>query len=137
VKRPFESILRLPERSILLLRKSTKVLLVSRGDSTLRGHFPEETEALKSTLEGFGTIRFDGEIIIPFFKEGGRYTLNNVHYVKDSVGLVPVSRTEFASDKSFGFVNSHLGAWVEEKHRDAITVIHAFISLLMIFVPEM
>lgn len=102
---------------IVAQKKARKYLLVSRDDSTLRGHFPEETEALKSTLEGFGTIRFDGEIIIPFFKEGGRYTLNNVHYVKDSVGLVPVSRTEFASDKSFGFVNSHLGAWVEEKTR--------------------
>lgn len=48
-------------------------LLVSRGDSTLRGHYPAETESLREGLEGEG-VRVDGEVICPFFEEGGRFT---------------------------------------------------------------
>ena len=90
-------------------------LLISRGDSTLRGHFPLETATLRQTLEGLLEIRFDGEILCPFFKEGGRYTLNNIHYVKENRQLIPAGMTEFAQDKSFGYTASHLGLFVEEK----------------------
>ena len=90
-------------------------LLISRGDSTLRGHFPLETEVLKNTLEHEGDIRYDGEIICPFFMEGGRFTLNNIHYVKEGNDLIPAGMTEFAKDKSFGYNASHLGEYVEEK----------------------
>ena len=84
-------------------------ILISRGDSTLRGHFPLETETLRETLEEECGIKYHGEIICPFFLEGGRYTLNNVHYVREEKMLVPAGQTEFARDKSFSYTSSHLG----------------------------
>lgn len=89
--------------------------VISRSDSTMRGHYPTETETLRETLERHSSPRFDGEIICPFFLEGGRYTLNNVHYVQESDKLVPAAQTEFARDPSFGYAHSHLGQWCEEK----------------------
>ncbi|QUW24051.1 hydroxyacid dehydrogenase [Sporosarcina sp. Marseille-Q4063] len=90
-------------------------LLVSRGDSTLRGHYPLETEILKETIEKQSTLRFDGEILLPFFKEGGRETIDDVHYVKQGDKYIPAGETEFAKDRMFGFSNSNLRDWIEEK----------------------
>jgi uncharacterized protein YgbK (DUF1537 family) len=92
-----------------------KFLIISRGDSTLRGHYPLETQILKSTVEASTNRIYDGEIIVPFFKEGGRLTINNIHYVKDENRLIPAGQTEFARDKSFAYHSSHLGDFVEEK----------------------
>jgi uncharacterized protein YgbK (DUF1537 family) len=85
--------------------------VISRSDSTLRGHFPGELEALADALGG----RFDAWIIVPFFLEGGRYTIHDVHYVAEGGWLTPVGETEFARDPSFGFAASNLRQWVEEK----------------------
>lgn len=90
-------------------------LIISRGDSTLRGHYPLETEVMKNTIEQRGGIIQDGEVILPFFKEGGRYTIDDTHYVQDGDSLIPAGDTEFAKDRSFGYRASHLGEWVEEK----------------------
>lgn len=92
-----------------------KYILISRSDSTLRGHYPLETKILREELEKSGSIRFDGEIILPFFKEGGRYTINNVHYVLENDRLTPAGQTEFAKDLSFGYTASDLREWIEEK----------------------
>ena len=105
-------------------------VIVSRGDSTLRGHYPLETETLKDTIEGRSEIRFDGEVIIPFFKEGGRFTVDNIHYVRYGDELVPAGETEFAKDRTFGYTKSHLGEWVEEKSGGRYKAEHAtYISL--------
>ena len=85
-------------------------VIISRGDSTLRGHYPIETEALRDGLGGI-----DGEIIFPFFLEGGRYTIDDVHYVAMNGELVPAGQTEFARDKSFGYKSSNLREWVAER----------------------
>ena len=98
-----------------------KFILISRGDSTLRGHFPTETATLREVLEEHSSIRFDGEILFPFFKEGGRFTIANVHYVREGRSLVPAGQTEFAKDATFGYQSSDLGAWVEEKTQGAYT----------------
>lgn len=90
-------------------------LLLSRSDSTLRGHFPLETATLRRTIENCSSKRFGGEIVMPFFKEGGRFTLGNIHYVQEGERLIPAARTEFAADKSFGFRHSDLCAWCQEK----------------------
>ena len=102
-------------------KRKQKYIIVSRSDSTLRGHFPLETMTLRDTLERNTEIRFDAEIIIPFFKEGGRFTINNIHYVREGHTLIPVGQTEFAKDKTFGFSSSHLGEWVEEKTKGTFT----------------
>jgi len=85
--------------------------VVSRSDSTLRGHFPGEVDALAKALKK----DFDGWIISPFFPEGGRYTVNGVHYVDEGGWLVPAAETEFAKDSVFGYQSSNLCQWIEEK----------------------
>lgn len=96
-------------------KQNKEFIIISRGDSTLRGHYPLETEVLKNTLEAHSDMKFNGEVIMPFFKEGGRFTINNIHYVQDEDALVPAGETEFAKDRTFGFKASHLGDWAEEK----------------------
>lgn len=86
-------------------------VVISRSDSTLRGHFAEELGALEACLGG----AVDATIVIPAFFEGGRYTIGNVHYVADGEHLVPAADTEFARDKTFGYVHSDLRRWIEEK----------------------
>lgn len=102
---------------ILAVSKETgkEFILISRSDSTLRGHYPLETKLLKETIEAGSNQKIDGEIIFPFFKEGGRFTINNIHYVQEGDVLVPAGETEFAKDKSFGYRSSNLGEWCEEK----------------------
>jgi uncharacterized protein YgbK (DUF1537 family) len=101
-------------------KKACGFILISRSDSTLRGHYPLETQTLKAAVEAEyqpvnPDFRFDGEIICPFFIEGGRYTAGNTHYVKAGDTLVPAAQTEFAGDKTFGYHHSDLTKWVEEK----------------------
>ena len=90
-------------------------VIVSRGDSTLRGHYPLETELLARVEESHRGKPVDGEIICPYFKEGGRFTIDNIHYVKYGEQLVPAGETEFAGDKTFGYHSSDLREYVEEK----------------------
>uniref|UniRef100_A0A7N0V1W7 Ketose-bisphosphate aldolase class-II family protein n=1 Tax=Kalanchoe fedtschenkoi TaxID=63787 RepID=A0A7N0V1W7_KALFE len=90
--------------------KDVDFTVVLRGDSTLRGHFPQEADAAVSVLG-----QMDAWIICPFFLQGGRYTIEDVHYVAESDRLVPAGDTEFAKDASFGYKSSNLREWVEEK----------------------
>jgi uncharacterized protein YgbK (DUF1537 family) len=92
-------------------RAGRKFTVVSRSDSTLRGHFPAETDALAASLGG----GFDGTLIIPAFGAGGRYTVGDIHYVADGDTLIPAGETEFARDASFGYRASNLRDWVAEK----------------------
>jgi uncharacterized protein YgbK (DUF1537 family) len=91
-------------------------ITVSRSDSTLRGHFPGEVDALAEALGN----DFDAWLIIPFFEAGGRITINDIHYVKMGEKLVPAGETEFAKDHTFGFRVSNLRDWVEEKTQGRI-----------------
>jgi uncharacterized protein YgbK (DUF1537 family) len=90
--------------------------LVSRGDSTLRGHFPAETDAAAEVMAQHGKS-IEATILIPAFLEGGRITINDTHYLAEGDALVPVSETEFSCDPAFGFTHAHLPSWVEEKTR--------------------
>lgn len=85
--------------------------VVLRGDSTLRGHFPEVSAlaVLHSNLtirflflqvvpvtfdvqEADAVVSVIGEvyawIVCPFFLQGGRYTVADIHYVADSERLL-------------------------------------------------
>jgi uncharacterized protein YgbK (DUF1537 family) len=86
-------------------------VVVSRSDSTLRGHFPGEVQALADALGQ----QFDAWILAPYFLAGGRYTIGDVHYVAEGEWLVPAGATEFARDAAFGYRASNLRTWVEEK----------------------
>ena len=85
--------------------------VISRSDSTLRGHFPAETEALALALG----LHNPPYLIIPFFLEGGRYTLDNIHYVAEGDRLFPAAQTAYAQDAVFGYHHSDLREWVGEK----------------------
>ncbi|MFH1031400.1 MAG: four-carbon acid sugar kinase family protein [Chloroflexota bacterium] len=92
-------------------KEGTGILLASRSDSTLRGHFPYEVDALTSGLK----MKPDGIIIAPAFFEAGRYTIDDIQWVEQGGELVPVHETEYARDPVFGFKNSNMKAWVTEK----------------------
>ena len=89
--------------------------LISRSDSTLRGHFPLETQLIREGMETENGIRMDGEVLCPFFREGGRFTVGDTHYVRYGDDLVPAAQTEFAKDKTFGYKHSDLKEYIEEK----------------------
>jgi uncharacterized protein YgbK (DUF1537 family) len=89
-------------------------VLASRSDSTLRGYFPLETDVLAEELAARGTL-VDGVLICPAYIEPGRLTVDSLHWSRTSDGMIPVSHTEFARDVSFGYLNSDLRDWVEEK----------------------
>ncbi len=84
--------------------------IVSRSDSTLRGHLPVETDALSEELGPF-----DATLLIPYFEAGGRLTIDDVHYVAEGDKLTPAADTPFALDAAFGYRHSNLREWVEEK----------------------
>ncbi|MBR7148828.1 MAG: hydroxyacid dehydrogenase [Firmicutes bacterium] len=90
-------------------------ILMSRSDSTLRGHYPLEPRLLKDIVEEETGMTIDGEVMCPFFKEGGRFTIDDVHYVKYGDELVPAGETEFAKDKTFGYTASDIKDYIEEK----------------------
>ncbi|MCI8342548.1 MAG: hydroxyacid dehydrogenase [Firmicutes bacterium] len=94
-------------------------IIISRSDSTLRGHYPLEPMLLKDETEALTGKKIDGEVMFPFFKEGGRFTIDNIHYVKEGDMLTPAGMTEFAKDKSFGYSASHMGEYCEEKSKGA------------------
>ncbi|KAJ6147341.1 hypothetical protein N7497_009323 [Penicillium chrysogenum] len=90
--------------------------IVLRGDSTLRGHFPDEPEAAEDVI---GAV--DGWILAPFFRQGGRLTIDDVHYVADPEEiLIPAAQTPFAKDATFGYANSNLRKYVVEKSGGSI-----------------
>jgi len=88
-----------------------KTLVIIRGDSTLRGHFAYEDEWLAA---GLGMTEFS-HVLLPAFFEGGRYTIKDVHYVGEEKWLLPAAQTPFGKDSAFGYENSDLKMWVEEK----------------------
>ena len=93
----------------------TPLTIVSRSDSTLRGHFPAETDTIDK-ISG----PFDLTVVAPFFEAGGRLTIDDTHYVVEGGELVPAHETPFAQDKVFGYQNAYLPAWVEEKTRGKV-----------------
>lgn len=90
-------------------------IFVSRSDSTLRGHYPVETDVMAEELGPF-----DAHFLVPAFFEGGRFTRDSIHYLRTGGKEVPVHETEFARDSVFGYRHSYLPDYVEEKTRGRI-----------------
>lgn len=90
-------------------------LIVSRSDSTLRGHYPIETDAIAEELGPF-----DAHFLVPAFFEGGRTTRDSIHYLKVNGVETPVHETEFARDSVFAYSHSYLPDYVEEKTQGRI-----------------
>lgn len=94
----------------------TDFLIVSRSDSTLRGHYPIETDAIAKELGSF-----DAHFLVPAFIEGGRVTRDSVHYLIVNSVPIPVHETEFARDSVFGYSYSYLPDYVAEKTKGRIS----------------
>ncbi|WP_416418523.1 four-carbon acid sugar kinase family protein [Paenarthrobacter aromaticivorans] len=92
---------------------------VSRSDSTLRGHYPLEPDVIAATVAAETGETTHGVVIVPAFPDAGRVTIGGVHYMRgageEAGKLTPVAETEFAKDASFGFANSEMAKYVEEK----------------------
>ncbi len=93
-----------------------RLIIVSRSDSCLRGHFPLETDVMRQCLESHGYAVADKTLFCPAFIEAGRVTIDGVHYLKEEDGhLIPVSETEFARDNVFAYHTSVLTEYIKEK----------------------
>lgn len=95
--------------------------IISRSDSTLRGHYPLEISVLEKALTEKLDWNIDGHLIIPAFFEGNRYTVDNTHYLLVNQNLVPVNNTEFAKDAVFGYSTAYLPDYVQEKSEGQFT----------------
>ncbi len=97
-------------KTALALEKIADFLVVSRSDSTLRGHYPVETDVIAAELGPF-----DAHFLTPAFFEGGRTTRDSIHYLQVNGVDTPVHETEFARDSVFAYSHSYLPDYVAEK----------------------
>ena len=91
------------------------VTVVSRSDSTLRGHLLAEVRALDGAVRAATGAGYDGVLLAPAYLEAGRVTAGDVHWARVGGDMVPVAETEFAQDATFGFTASDLKDFVVER----------------------
>ncbi len=95
--------------------------VVSRSDSTLRGHVVAEIGAIDAARHRVTGAGFDGVLLVPCFFEAGRFTAGDVHWANVSGRAIPAGDTEFAQDSTFGYTSSNLRDFIAEKSRGTIT----------------
>ena len=101
-------------------RRGAQIQLVSRSDSTLRGHVMTEVAALHAVRRDVLGTGFDAVLFVPAFLEAGRLTAADIHWARGGADLVPVAATEFARDPQFGYRSSNLRDFIAEKSRGTI-----------------
>jgi uncharacterized protein YgbK (DUF1537 family) len=95
--------------------------LVSRSDSTLRGHVVAEPAALDAARrEQSGGRGHDGVLFVPAFFEAGRITAGDTHWARVGEDFRPVGETEFARDATFGYTASDLREFLAERSGGAL-----------------
>lgn len=101
--------------------------LIARSDSTMRGHYPLETDVLINLahLEG---RPYSALLLAPAYIAAGRVTVADVHYVRDGDTFLPVGQTTYARDATFHFESSDIRDYVEEKTSGRISA-SAVVSL--------
>ena len=92
-----------------------RLIIVSRSDSCLRGHFPLETDVMRAVFHKYGKTVCPKTPFCPAFIEAGRVTINGMHYMQDGDRLIPISETEFARDNVFAYHTSELTEYIKEK----------------------
>ena len=93
--------------------------VVSRSDSTLRGHVIAEPLALAEELADHD-IEVDAIILCPAMIEAGRFTEGDIHYAMVDGTAVEVGETDFARDATFGFTHSDLREFLQERSGGAV-----------------
>ena len=86
-------------------------IVISRGDSTLRGHNFIEPFIINELLGPF-----DATFYIPAFLEGNRTTVNGNHFVDN----IPIHKTIFSKDKIFGFNTSNIKKLICEQSKNKL-----------------
>jgi uncharacterized protein YgbK (DUF1537 family) len=104
------------------------VEVVSRGDSTLRGHVVAEVEAIDAERRAATGAAADGVLFCPAMLEAGRYTVGDTHLAVVAGVPTPVGRTEFARDATFGYTSSNLREFLVERSGGRIPY-HSVVSL--------
>ena len=105
---------------LLTLDLSGPVEIISRSDSTLRGHFLAEIDALNAVRRGVVGRGYDGILLVPAYLEAGRFTAGDIHWAVVGGRAVPVGQTEFARDATFGYRSSDLKEFIAEKSRGRV-----------------
>lgn len=101
-------------------RSGAPVAVVSRSDSTLRGHVVAEVRAIDEARRRVLGAGYDGVLLVPAYFEAGRFTAGNVHWATVGQDVVPVGESEFARDATFGYASSDLRHFVAEKSGGSI-----------------
>ncbi len=94
--------------------------IVSRSDSTLRGHVVAEVRAIDAVRREQTGNGYDAVLFVPAFLEAGRVTAHDVHLARVGGTFVPVGETEFARDATFGYRSSNLKEFLAERSGGAI-----------------
>lgn len=106
--------------SAVAARRGARIQLISRSDSTLRGHLLAEVAAATAARQELLGRGFDGVLLIPAFPEAGRVTAGGIHWARIGPDLVPVGETEFARDPAFGYRSSVLREFIAERSGGAV-----------------
>lgn len=88
--------------------------LITRSDSTMRGHYPLETDVLIELAKKEGRP-YSALLLAPAYIAAGRVTVDDVHYVRSGDRFLPVAQTSYAHDATFHFESSDVRNYVEEK----------------------
>lgn len=96
------------------LGTGTGLHVVSRSDSTLRGHVIAEPNAIADALAQQG-LEVDGFLLCPAMIEAGRTTEGDEHRAVVGGRSIPVAQTDFAADATFGYTRSDLREFLEER----------------------
>jgi uncharacterized protein YgbK (DUF1537 family) len=102
-------------------RLGAPIEIVSRSDSTLRGHVIAEARAIDAARREVTGAGYDGVLLVPAYFEAGRFTAGDIHWAMVSGEPVPVGASEFARDATFGYASSNLRDFVAEKSGGAVT----------------
>jgi uncharacterized protein YgbK (DUF1537 family) len=94
--------------------------VISRSDSTLRGHVHREIGELQQARRRHLGSGYDAILFAPSYPEAGRVTVSGRHYVAVGREIIPVGETEFARDAAFGYRASALSDFLIETSRGEV-----------------
>lgn len=110
---------------VALADRAESFLLISRGDSTLRGHTVAETASLQVAFTAVGRP-YEAVVFAPAFFEAGRRTTNGIHQALIDSAWTDVADTDYARDSTFGYRHSRLTDYLADQPDgpDAADVTH-------------
>jgi len=105
--------------AVVAARSNVDYTIITRSDSTLRGHYPLETDVLVERAQQEGRP-YSALLFAPAYIAAGRVTATDVHYVQEGDVFVPVGDTNYARDATFGFSSSNIRDYVQERTEGSI-----------------